>query len=76
MDQESTRQVEMFYWVQMVNCYDGTDDIASYLSRGGIPYNGEDGQIQVPQSNLVQGIIVNKIAPMAMADVMGWTLGE
>ena len=74
MASERTKQVEMFYWLKMVNCYDGTGDLTFYLDRAGIPYNDQaDQHIQTPVSNLTQQIIVNKVASTAMAETMGWT---
>jgi len=74
MANEQTRQVEMFYWLKMVNCYDGSSDLTIYLDRAGIPYNDQaDQHIQTPLSNLTQQIIVNKMATTAMAETMGWT---
>lgn len=74
MTNEQSRQVEMFYWLKMVNCYDGTGDLTIYLDQASIPYNDRaDQQIQIPIGNMTQHIIVNKVAPMAMAETMDWT---
>lgn len=77
MAKEKTSEVEMFYWLKMVNCYNGTDDLTNYLNQAGIPFNDKAGQhLQIPISNVTQHIIVNKVAPMAMAETMEWTLGD
>ena len=74
---KQSRQIEMFHWVKMINCYDGTDDISIYLDRAGIYYNDTaDQHIQTPIGNIEQQIIVNKVAPMAMAETMGWSFGN
>lgn len=76
LQDEELRPTEMFYWLKMVNCYNGTSDLKYYLDRAGIDTNsdGSVSGIQIPISNLVQSTIVNKVAPMAMAETMGWTL--
>lgn len=76
-ESEQAKQTEMFYWLKMVNCYDGSNDLTIYLDRAGISYNDDaDRHIQTPISNLAQQIIVNKVAPMAMAEAMGWTFNN
>lgn len=76
-ESEQSQQLEMFYWLKMVNCYDGTNDLTLYLDRAGIPYNDDEGRnIQIPVGNIMQGIIVNKVAPMAMAETMDWSFGK
>ena len=74
---EQSQKVEMFYWVKMINCYDGTNDLAVDLDRAGIPNNdGIDQHILTPMSNMVQQTIVNKVIPMAMGKTMGWSFEE
>ena len=74
---EQSQQLEMFYWVKMINCYDGTNDLTIYLDRADLPYNDDaDRHVQTPISNTTQQIIVNKVAPMAMAETMGWSFGN
>lgn len=74
---EKSRQAEMFYWVKMINCYDGSNVLTIYLDRADIPYNDDaDQHVQTPISNIQQQIIVNKVTPMAMAETMGWSLGN
>lgn len=66
---------EMFHWVKMLNCYDGSGDLMIYLERAAIPYNDDAGEgIQLSYSNFVHNIIVNKVVPSAMAETMGWTI--
>jgi hypothetical protein len=73
---DQAKQTEMLYWLQMLNCYDGTGDEEIYLRRASIPHNDDAGQhVQVFRAGgVVQGIIVNKVASAAMAETMGWTL--
>jgi len=74
---EQSRQVEMFYWVKMINCYNGTNDLTIYLDRADIPYNDKaDQHVQMALSNIAQQTIVNKVVPMAMAEAMGWSFGK
>lgn len=74
---DTIRQAEMFFWVKMVNCYDGTSDLTYYLERAGIPFNDDGGaHIQVALSNVTQNIIVNKAALTAMGEAMGWEVNR
>lgn len=74
---DGIRQAEMFFWVKMVNCYDGTSDLNYYLERAGIPFNDDAGKhIQVALSNVTQNIIVNKAALTAMAETMQWEVNR
>lgn len=51
---EKTQQVEMFYWLKMVNCYNGTSDLLIYLDQIGLLYNDEAGKgIQMQLSNVI-----------------------
>lgn len=69
------RQAEMFHWVKMLNCYDGSGDLTIYLERAAIPYNDDAGEgIQLLYSSFVQDLIVNRVVPSAMAETMGWTI--
>lgn len=71
---ELRRELEMYHWLQMVNCYDGSNDIQIYLRQAGIPFNDDAGlNLQVPNAvSIIQKAIVNKAASMAMAETMGW----
>jgi hypothetical protein len=73
-DVELRRELEMYHWLQMVNCYDGSDDIQIYLQQAGIAFNDDAGlNVQVPTAvSIIQKAIVNKAASMAMAETMGW----
>jgi hypothetical protein len=73
---DQAKQTEMFYWLQMLNCYDGRGDTEMYLKSASIPHNDDAGQhVQVLRAEfVVQSIIVNKVASAAMAETMGWTL--
>lgn len=73
---EARRELEMYHWIQMVNCYDGSDDIQLYLRQAGISFNDDEGEnIQVPHSTvMIQSFIVNKAATMAMAETMDWVV--
>ncbi|MBR2575001.1 MAG: hypothetical protein IKE14_11805 [Loktanella sp.] len=73
---ELRRELEMYYWLQMVNCYDGSNDVQIYLRQAGIPFNDEAGEhVQVSAAiSIIQDAIVNKAATMAMAEVMDWVV--
>ncbi|WP_122073049.1 hypothetical protein [Pseudophaeobacter sp. EL27] len=71
---EQTKQTEMFFWLQLINCYNGSDDVRIYLHRAGIPYNDDSDQhVQTPDRSLTQTIIVNQVAPAAMVETMDWS---
>ena len=69
-------QTEMFYWVKLINCYDGTSDVQYYLKRASISeYNHlapDETHVSVFASNIVQSTLVNDVNTMAMAEAMGW----
>ena len=74
-------ETEMFYWLKMVNCYDGSNDTYRYLRQAGVPatndfsYEGTD-KVYAQWTNIEEDIIVNKVAAAAMAETMGWTLSD
>ena len=78
---EQARDTEMFYWLKMVNCYDGSDNVAAYLDQAELlqpdkPRGPSFLSPPGPASSTFQNVIVNKMAQAAMAETMGWTLSE
>lgn len=77
----SQHSTEMFHWLKMINCYDGSNDLFNYLELAGVPvtqdysYEGND-KIFATWGSFTQGTIVNKAAATAMVETMGWTLTD
>ncbi|CUK19858.1 hypothetical protein RUE5091_04438 [Ruegeria denitrificans] len=74
-------EVEMFFWLKMINCFDGSNSTFRYLQQANIQvtsdpfYEGTD-KIYAGWTNIEQDIIVNKVTVRAMADAMGWTISK
>ena len=66
----------MFYWVQMLNYYDNTNDVHIYLQQAGLSDGQADGSFRADLDRLIHTSIVDTVIPSAMADTMGWTLGK
>lgn len=69
-----TQNTEMYYWVKLINCYDGSNDILIYLQRAGLSNGRADGAFKMQGTSIVQDVLINKVIPSAMADTMGWSL--
>lgn len=69
-------ELEMFFWVKLLNCYNEIDDVRIYLHRAGLSDGRWDGPFYFQGAPLIRSRITNIIIPSAMAETMGWTLGE
>lgn len=74
--QQDNSEVEMFFWLKVLNCYHQTEDTMIYLQRADLSNGRRDGAFKMRVAGIVQSQIVNHIAPSAMANTMGWTLSE
>lgn len=74
--QQDNSDVEMFFWLKVLNCYNETEDTMIYLQRAELSNGRSDGAFKMQAAGIVRSQIVNYIAPSAMANTMGWTLSE
>ncbi len=74
--QQDNSDVEMFFWLKVLNCYHQTELTMHYLHLADLSNGRSDGAFKMQVASIVQSRIVNYIAPSAMANTMGWTLSE
>ena len=67
-------ELEMFYWVQLGTCFDQHSELNRSLEAAGLSNGRYDGAFALVTLDMVHDAILQRVAPSAMADVMGWTL--
>ena len=73
---EAEHDLEMFYWLKMVNCYHDADELQRLLKIAKLSDGRHDGAFDTFMNDTFRGVLVNRITPSAMADTMGWTLSN
>ena len=67
---EERRELEMFFWSRLLNCYDDGKEIENYLESADI--GGEINDDLDITFSLLRDMILNRVLLMAMAETMDW----
>lgn len=67
-------ELEMYYWVQLGTCFDDHSELNRSLQAADLSNGRYDGPFDLIGLSIIHDEILERFAPSAMADVMGWTL--